>query len=252
MSFFHEKTETGTTRREPPRGYVTLIMCFADPIAISPLDATAQSVAAFATGAASGALLAICGANNTGIEIHLCPWFAARLLGVDPLEAMSGVVDVTHLLPTGLGQRPKRPTVSVNEHIDQMIDWLPCRAATMSKNPRPEIVHAWSLLEASAGTMHLADLAGRVGYSHRHFKHMFEAKTGLKPKQAARLIRFGRVLELIESSATPSLSEIAYGCGYSDQSHLTREFDRFAAMTPAAFSALRMNELQGFAEPAAR
>ncbi len=250
MSFFHEKTNAGTTRREPPRGYVTLIICLADPIAVSSLDAAGSPLTAFAAGAASGALKAVCGANNTGIEVQLRPWFAQCLLGQGVVGARAGITDVTHLLPSDLDRSGGGSISGLNDQIELVTDWLLRRAATGSDDPRPEIIQAWHLLEASAGALSITDLAARTGCSHRYFKEIFEAAAGLKPKRAARLLRLGRAIELIETADKPPLSEIAYACGFSDQSHLTREFQHLAAISPAVLGARRLTEMQGFGEEA--
>lgn len=248
MSFFHEATEGGTTRREPPRGHATLIIGLADPIAVSAVDADAPPLAAFAVGAAAGPLTATCGANNSGIEIQLRPWFAAHLLGADILNASSEVMDVTDLLPAGLASLREVSPSSLSDRVAIVYDWLRRRLAMAQRDPRPEVIEAWRLLEISAGTVSIAGLAAHLGYSHRHFKDLFSLETGLGPKRAARLLRFGHALELIESVEALSLSEIAHACGYSDQSHLTREFRTLAATSPATFSASRLAELQGFGD----
>jgi AraC-like DNA-binding protein len=246
ISYFREMTERGTIRREPPRGFVTLIICLADPIGLSPPGTVASPLKAFAVGAGSGVFLASCGANNSGIEVQLRPWFAQRLLGGDVFDATSGVKDVTSLLPAGLDGYGRRSAITERAQVDLLIDWLLRRTAGWSEHTRPDIVEAWNLLEISAGTVNIDAIAGHVGLSHRHFKEVFLAATGLRPKQAARRLRFGHAIELIESIDELPLCEVAYVCGYSDQSHLTREFQSYAEISPFAFKASRLTELQGF------
>jgi AraC-like DNA-binding protein len=42
-----------------------------------------------------------------------------------------------------------------------------------------------------------------------------------------------------------SLAQVAALCGYSDQSHLTREFRDLGSCTPAAYRAVRFTDLPG-------
>lgn len=82
----------------------------------------------------------------------------------------------------------------------------------------------------------LEDLAEAVGYSRFHFSRLFKAAAGetashflmrLRVEKAARLI-CGVGLDL-------SLTQVAAVCGFSDQSHLTRQFRRRMGMTPAVY-----------------
>jgi AraC-like DNA-binding protein len=58
----------------------------------------------------------------------------------------------------------------------------------------------------------------------------------LAPKLAARLLRFDDVRRRIELDP-PRWGEIAFDAGYADQSHLNREFQAFAGITPTDFMA---------------
>ena len=243
---FREVTDGGLTRRELPNGFATLIVSFADPVAIATGGGDPRPSMAFAANADTGPVTAACGPNNTGLEIQMRPWFAASLLGDATFAMNKGLADLTPLFPGTWDTRPRRDAVRLNDRVERLIDWLRRRAATMVRVTRPEIVSAWALLEASTGRIPIADLASRSGWSHRHFKAVFEAETGLKPKRAARLLRFGRVCARLEAGEPPSLAELAFASGYSDQSHMTREFKAFAAMAPATLIERRLNDLPGF------
>ncbi|XYK81630.1 MAG: helix-turn-helix transcriptional regulator [Labrenzia sp.] len=246
MVLFREETASGTIRREPPRGYATLIVSFADPITVSSLHQCAPPANAFVVGATSGVLTVECGLNNNGIEFQLRPWFAAELLSGMGLEPANALVDLTPVLPS-IFVHPKCLTpASLADHLEGITSWLLRCLATAAHSTHPEILKAWNLLEGSTGSMKIADLADHAGISHRHFKHLFELATGLKPKRAARLLRLGRAVDLIENRRSAALSQISYTCGYSDQSHLTREFQDLAGISPAALQASAFNDLQGF------
>lgn len=58
---------------------------------------------------------------------------------------------------------------------------------------------------------------------------------GANPKEYARITRFQKVLSFLQHSPeTMSQAQIAYQCGYADQSHFIREFKLFSGHTPLA------------------
>ncbi len=71
------------------------------------------------------------------------------------------------------------------------------------------------------------------GLSHRHFIARFRAAIGLGPKAYARIQRLRRVRALL--AAGRPLDAAALDAGFSDQSHLNREFQALAGITPAAY-----------------
>ena len=62
------------------------------------------------------------------------------------------------------------------------------------------------------------------------------AENSLHPGQRFRRLRTRRGL---------SLAQVAALCGYSDQSHLAREFRELGSCTPAAYRAVRFSDLPG-------
>jgi AraC-like DNA-binding protein len=95
----------------------------------------------------------------------------------------------------------------------------------------PEVSRAWQLLRAGEGRVSV--LAREVGWSTRHLSARMATETGLTPKAAVRVMRFGRAQRLLVSA--PRIADVAAECGYFDQAHLTREFRALAGATPGAW-----------------
>lgn len=85
------------------------------------------------------------------------------------------------------------------------------------------------------GGARVAEVASHVGLSSRTFLRRFERQVGLSPKRYARIRRFGRVLEAVESGDEVDWVRVAANCGYSDQAHLIHEFHEFADMRPTGY-----------------
>ena len=81
----------------------------------------------------------------------------------------------------------------------------------------------------------VADIQRQVGYSPRHFIALFRAAVGLTPKHYYRVKRFTAVLRRLAANGDENLADLAASAGYSDQSHLTREFREFAGITPTQY-----------------
>lgn len=74
-----------------------------------------------------------------------------------------------------------------------------------------------------------------TGYSHRRFVELFHCSVGLTPKLFCRIRRFQGALERLVAAPGASWAELAAASGYSDQSHLHREFREFAGVTPGGY-----------------
>jgi AraC family transcriptional regulator len=80
----------------------------------------------------------------------------------------------------------------------------------------------------------LADLAALVGMSVCYFASRFKQSTGRSPHQFIVQRRLERSQQLLKQSNT-AIAEIALQCGFSSQSHLTRQFRKHLGITPKSY-----------------
>ncbi len=100
----------------------------------------------------------------------------------------------------------------------------------------PQIAQAVGRLDAAPASA-IAALAARSGHSHRVFIARFRDQVGLAPKPYAQVRRFARLLQALCASPRPAWAQLALEGGYFDQSHLIREFRRFAGVAPRQYLA---------------
>lgn len=92
-------------------------------------------------------------------------------------------------------------------------------------------------LQVSHGTVGVADVADRLGVSGRSLRTVGHDLIGLAPKRHARIERLYQAIRAVSRKAEPRWSRAAIAAGYTDQSHLTREFRDLLGETPARFHA---------------
>lgn len=104
------------------------------------------------------------------------------------------------------------------------------RCASLLPHPEPPdpVQPALRLLERRT----VIEVAAQCGLSSRQLQRRTLELCGLTPKQLGRILRFRRA-----STLAPQLrpSELAMECGYSDQSHLAREFRAFTGCAMSDF-----------------
>lgn len=81
------------------------------------------------------------------------------------------------------------------------------------------------------GKTSVNSLAEKFNLSTRQFERKFKEYSGFSPKLYFRIVRFNRTLKEY-GNRNKSLTEIAYKCGYYDQSHFIREFKLFSGYHP--------------------
>ncbi|GAA4432191.1 helix-turn-helix domain-containing protein [Georgenia halophila] len=113
---------------------------------------------------------------------------------------------------------------------------------------RPEVAHAWHLLERSRGTLPVASVARTVGLTPRHLGTLFHRELGRSPKAVAGLMRFEhatkRIANQIRTHGHADLAGVAADTGFSDQAHLSREFARYAGISPLGWVAEEFRNLE--------
>jgi transcriptional regulator GlxA family with amidase domain len=88
----------------------------------------------------------------------------------------------------------------------------------------PAVRRAVLLMEQHVGkALSLAQLAERLGVSTRHLERLFKECTGQSPQTYARGVRL-RLAAWMLTHTKKTISTIATDCGFSDASHLGREF----------------------------
>jgi AraC-like DNA-binding protein len=172
------------------------------------------------------------------LEVLLGPLEAYRLLGL-PMNRLSGdTVDLVEVLGAD-GRRlaeQLRDTPSWRQRL-ALLDRFLLERLERGPRPSPEVGWAWQRLVATGGAVPIGQLAKEVGWSHRHLLARFRRQVGLRPKTAARLIRFDGVWRRLDQDRPLDWGRVAAEVGYADQAHLAREFRQFTGTTPTGFLA---------------
>lgn len=92
------------------------------------------------------------------------------------------------------------------------------------------IVHSLGklLLNPSTSVITLADTAC---LSKKQYERIFHEYAGMNPKEYARIVRFQKSMRMLQLG-NHNYAEIAAAIGYSDQSHMIREFKSMSGHTP--------------------
>lgn len=179
------------------------------------------------------------GGYQEGVAVALTPLGCRAVIGVPSRALVSVSVELADVTgPTGreLWYRLQGAT-SWRERF-AVCDEVLGRLTEPDAMTPPDLVHAWQVLLDSGGSTPIWVIADRLGWSRQYFARRFDGEFGLAPKLAARLIRFSRARQMLES--TPPLvtfAQVAASCGYYDQAHLDRDFAEFAGCSPTAWRA---------------
>ena len=167
--------------------------------------------------------------RSLGMQVNLDPLAARALVGGPLHELAHRTVPFEEILDPYLVER-LADAPDWDARFALLDDTLGRRLADV--RPSPEVAWAWRRLRATHGRVASGELAAELGWSRKRIVARFRDEIGLPPKAVARLVRFERAREL---AGTMSWGELAFECGFSDQSHLIAEFRRITGRTPETF-----------------
>ena len=223
---WREHSATPVRRIEVPWAGAVLIVCFGVPYKLDgePFDA-------FVGGLSDRPLLTEFVGAAGGVQVDFTPLGARRCLGLPMDELTNRVVALEDVLGPGaklLAERLQEARGWRGRFA--LLDAALLRRVAAGPEPAPEVVWTFRRLAAADGRLAIGALAEEVGWSRRHLAARWRRDIGLAPKAVARILRFERAVRLVRDGC--GLADVAYECGYADQSHLNRDFRALAGATP--------------------
>lgn len=78
-------------------------------------------------------------------------------------------------------------------------------------------------------------LAENACLGYRQFKRVFTHYVGMSPKEYCKVIRFQRILYVLQKYPRTEMLDLSYLCGFYDPSHLVKDFREFSGCSPTQY-----------------
>jgi AraC-like DNA-binding protein len=220
-----------------PDGYAEIIFYFSGGIALDARRLPSPFLMGFLT---QPVTLQVQGYLDI-LAIRCYPWAVFDLLGLAPGQdsvRLFGhpVARLQHTLARCI------EAGSVDEalaHLERELLQAQARIA-----PDGVLARAGAALQEARGAMPVSEVAAAAHASVRTLERKFRQRCGHTVKEVASVMRFEQVRNALFTQPHGSIAGLAGAFGYVDQSHLGREFRRYARTTPAAFA--RQHDIGGF------
>ncbi len=222
-----------------PSPYMTVIFTLAEPLEIARHADPRQSPGVYSSmvgGLHSSPALVVHHGAQSGIQLQLSPLAARPLAGLPAGELASMDIAAEEILgPLATQVSERIQAAGTWSARFAVLDQLLGDALHVEQTVPDEVARAWTLLLRSGGTVPISEVARDVGWSQRHLSNQFTREIGLRPKMAARVIRFHRARHVLQRNVgggRPNIAGVAAQCGYFDQGHLIRDWQQFTGLSP--------------------
>jgi AraC-like DNA-binding protein len=177
-------------------------------------------------------------APSCSVGVHFRPGGAAILLGI-PAGELAGRHTMLGDLFGADAQRLRERLLDTSQPAARLalLEAFLLERCMAPARHHPAVEHALFRL-GTTGTCPIGRLCRETGYSQRWLIQQFRDAVGLPPKVYARILRFQGAVALAGRAPAIGWAHLALMCGYSDQSHLSREFQAIAGLPPGAYAPL--------------
>ena len=227
-----------------PDGYAEIIFHFGSACSIATEDGLQPLPSPFLMGLLGQPVLLHAPGRVEIIGIKCFPWAVFELLGLPP--GQDGVRHLAH--PIARLHAPLAACLQAGQVAEalalavQYFLQLPAQtdgAGLLAK--------AGGAMRAAGGTLQVSEVAAAAHATVRTLERKFKESSGYTVKDVSGLIRFEQARNHLWLQPDAPLAGLAHELGYTDQSHLSREFKRYSGTTPAAFArqARRLRQAAG-------
>jgi len=234
--FWYDRRDSGAVQSSfevLPDGYAEIIFHFGNACSISYNGGLQPLPSPFMMGLLNEPVLFYTKNRLEIIGIRCFPWTVFDLLGLP--SGKDGVCIFEH--PIACLQSV------LNTYIETgRIDEALALVEQYFLNARSQVATDSMLYKAGIamretnGNMPVSQVAAAAHATVRTLERKFKQSSGHTIKDVSGLMRFEQVRNQLWSFPDSNLAGLAQELGYTDQSHLSREFKRYSGATPAAFA----------------
>jgi AraC-like DNA-binding protein len=216
-----------------PDGYAEIIFHFGSPCSISYNGVVQQLPSPCMMGLLNQPVILTTKNRFKVIGVRCFPWTVFDLLGLQPGK------DGVHIFEHPIARL--QPSLNKLIHAKKITEALALVTAYFL-DARSRIAIDSMLFKAGVamrganGTMPVSQVAAAAHATVRTLERKFKESSGYSVKDVSGLMRFEQVRNRLWLYPDSNIAGLALELGYTDQSHLSREFKRYSGTTPAAFA----------------
>ena len=165
------------------------------------------------------------------IGIRCFPWTVFNLLGLSPAK------DSVHIFKHPISDLQSTLEKLIHaDGIDKAIVELQQYLLNAQRIAVDTVLFkAGAAMREANGTMRVSDVATAANVTVRTLERRFKQSSGYTVKDVSGLIRFEQIRNRLWLYPGSNIAALAQELGYTDQSHLCKEFKRYSGTTPTAF-----------------
>lgn len=167
--------------------------------------------------------------------VKLQPWAITPILGVKGSNLIDLQQDLSEFSKyTG---PPVREMMEEGKEMQEIVHCLETWIRMRVKGWEADMAlkGAVNMIQVRKGNLSIRALEGKFMIGRRRLEQLFKEGIGVSPKAYARMVRIRHTCQAMLDNPHCPLSFLAASSGFSDQAHLTREFQYFLNTTPKCY-----------------
>jgi AraC-like DNA-binding protein len=216
-----------------PDGYAEIIFHFGGACSVSCHGVLQALPSPFVMGLLNQPVILSAKNRLEIIGIRCFPWTVFDLLGLP--SGKGGVQIIEH--PIGQLQSALTQWIQagrIDEALAEVERYFVNARSRVATNSM--LFKAGVAMQGANGTMQVSEVAAAAHATVRTLERKFKQSSGYSVKDVSGLMRFEQVRNQLWLYPDSNIADLAQELGYTDQSHLSREFKRYSGTTPAAFA----------------
>ncbi|MCD0472705.1 helix-turn-helix domain-containing protein [Flavobacterium sp. JAS] len=161
-----------------------------------------------------------------------------QLLGIPANEFLDAIVSIDAVFgKNGEILQDKLSEQSNNQtRIELLNQFFRNQISKKSQTNQVIIDSSLDFIISNKGHFSITQLVKYTGYTERHLERKFKESIGLNPKKFGNVVRLHHFLKLLKDKpADANITSICYDAGFSDQSHLIKDFRKHTGISPTEY-----------------
>ncbi len=234
--FWYDKKDFGEQPSDleiVPDGYAEIVFYFGSPCSISYQGILQPLPSPCLMGLLNQPVILNTKNHLEIIGIRCFPWTVFDLLGIP--SDKNGVRMLEHPIAQLQSTLNKYLEVDrIEEAVAQVEQYFLNAKSRIATDTM--LFKAGVAMQETNGSMPVNQVASAAHATVRTLERKFNQSSGYTVKDVSGLMRFEKVRNQLWLDPNTNLAGLAHELGYTDQSHLSREFKRYSGTTPAAFA----------------